>query len=784
MKIPSASFRRTGPGSSVNVLVFFFSLLTATITSSQSVDCDDFDSCSSCVGAGSACIWCATAVTARCMPASSSTSCPPSSVVNPLTTTEVNNRPLDENNQVSVRTVLMKLRVGQPQTFSVSVKVADNFPLDLYMLMDLSASFSGDLNTVKAIAPQIVSAVGSLTSRFQVGFGTFVDKVTAPFNAPKALGLRHVAGGEPSACPNMPCSRPISFEHVVNLTNSTDLFSQSLQDIVISTSSDDLEGTLDAMMQAVVCTNVVGWREEARKVLLVMTDDLMHTAGDGRLAGIYRPNDARCRTKFDPTENKTLYSASRDYDYPTVEQMRMVLEQFGVVPVFATSAQRQYFNNIAQRFSGFAEELSMNADNLVNVIDLTYNQLLNSSRLEFPVRDYLQVNINADCPTGSIATSGNGCSGIGKGIVNFSVNVTLTRCPSTSVQENITVFVRPAFGTFTIMLDGHCSCDCEKEAQANSQFCTNNGNLTCGKCLCSDEWTGDNCSCSTAPCSSTPSLCNGRGTCECGKCVCDPPLNMYPGVDVPLFYGDNCECDNFRCLEGSNQKICSGQGSCQCDGTCDCRISQFGIPYDGQACDCDPANCVPQNGQCGATQDCTVVCNGQGTCRPCDTNNPCTCNATHTGKFCEMTIPDNDCELTDDLTQCVTCLGQNRSDCQDCNQYILATSLSSETTTCSFSSELCTYAYEITVIDDTIMYRVQPRSCFPIPIWGIVILIVLVIIIIGIVILVIIRVIIWCYDRMEYQRFKRNVAITDLTKNQNPLYVSPETKYTNVTYKE
>ena len=81
-----------------------------------------------------------------------------------------------------------------------------------------------------------------------------------------------------------------------------------MQDLIISASSDDPEGTLDAMMQAVVCTDVVGWREEARKVLLVMTDDLMHTAGDGRLAGIYRPNDAKCHTQLDPKVNRVLYS--------------------------------------------------------------------------------------------------------------------------------------------------------------------------------------------------------------------------------------------------------------------------------------------------------------------------------------------------------------------------------------------------------------------------------------------------------------------------------------------
>ena len=79
---------------------------------------------------------------------------------------------------------------------------------------------------------------------------------------------------------------------------------------------------------------------------------------------------------------------------------------------------------------------------------------------------------------------------------------------------------------------------------------------------------------------------------------------------------------------------------------------------------------------------------------------------------------------------------------------------------------------------------VLPQSCFPIPIYGIAILIAVFLVIVGIIILVIIRVILWWYDHREYRRFKLESAKADLDKYQNPLYVSPETKYTNVAYKQ
>ena len=89
--------------------------------------------------------------------------------------------PLNEKNQVSLETVSLKLRVGEPLTFTVSVKAAENFPLDLYMLMNLSASFIDDLNVVKGLAPQLPLALQNVSSNFLIGFGTFVDKPSLPY---------------------------------------------------------------------------------------------------------------------------------------------------------------------------------------------------------------------------------------------------------------------------------------------------------------------------------------------------------------------------------------------------------------------------------------------------------------------------------------------------------------------------------------------------------------------------------------------------------------------------
>ena len=40
---------------------------------------------------------------------------------------------------------------------------------------------------------------------------------------------------------------------------------------------------MEALVQVAVCKDVIGWRVAARKLIIVMTDNGFHTAGDGRV---------------------------------------------------------------------------------------------------------------------------------------------------------------------------------------------------------------------------------------------------------------------------------------------------------------------------------------------------------------------------------------------------------------------------------------------------------------------------------------------------------------------
>ena len=59
--------------------------------------------------------------------------------------------------------------LGVPQTFKVSFKRAEGYPIDLYYLMDLSFSMGDDLDMIKKLGQDLVSTLQSFTKKLRIG---------------------------------------------------------------------------------------------------------------------------------------------------------------------------------------------------------------------------------------------------------------------------------------------------------------------------------------------------------------------------------------------------------------------------------------------------------------------------------------------------------------------------------------------------------------------------------------------------------------------------------------
>lgn len=51
----------------------------------------------------------------------------------------------------------------------------------------------------------------------------------------------------------------------------------------VTANLDNAEAQLDALVQVITCGDKIGWAEHSRKIVIMLSDGLMHTAGDGKL---------------------------------------------------------------------------------------------------------------------------------------------------------------------------------------------------------------------------------------------------------------------------------------------------------------------------------------------------------------------------------------------------------------------------------------------------------------------------------------------------------------------
>lgn len=58
---------------------------------------------------------------------------------------------------------------------------AEDYPVDLYFLMDLSNSMKDDKENLSKLGDKLSDTMRNITSKFRLGFGSFVDKVLMPY---------------------------------------------------------------------------------------------------------------------------------------------------------------------------------------------------------------------------------------------------------------------------------------------------------------------------------------------------------------------------------------------------------------------------------------------------------------------------------------------------------------------------------------------------------------------------------------------------------------------------
>ncbi|XP_026061498.1 integrin beta-1-like isoform X3 [Carassius auratus] len=537
----------------------------------------------------------------------------------------------DEITQIQPQKLTLNLRSGESQKFTLKFKRAEDYPIDLYFLMDLS-DMQTNLENVKNLGTKLAREMQHITKDLRIGFGSFLEK---PFNPVTPTYQKN------PCFPNN-CTAPFSYINVLNLTDDTALFTQEVSKQKTSGNLDSPKARFQAVMQAAVCTEVIGWRNVTR-LLVFSTDAGFHFAGDGKLGGIVRPNDGKCHLE------NNMYTMSNYFDYPSISQLVDTLSDNNIQTIFAVTQQ---FRDLYQELSAQIPKsavgtLSTSSSDVIKLIIDAYNSLsseviLENSRLP----EGVSISYISHCKNGVSEKGENGrkCSNISIGDeVMFDIEITAKGCPSKGKSQTLKIKPLGFSEEVEIVLNFICECECHKEGIPNSPECSDgNGTLECGACRCNEGRLGRFCECSRdefltddpdANCRMDmgTDICSNNGECVCGMCECkkrDNPEERYSGKF--------CECDNFNC-DRSNNRLCGGHGRCECR-KCICDPN-----YTGSACDCslDTSTCMASNKQ---------ICNGRGIC----VCGMCRCtDSKFQGPTCEIcpTCPGV-CTVHKDCVQC------------------------------------------------------------------------------------------------------------------------------------
>jgi len=350
---------------------------------------------------------------------------------------------------------------------------------------------------------------------------------------------------------------------------------------------------------------------------MLVTDAPFHCAGEGWQADLLNPNNL---------DNVTdVYE-----DYPSIGQLKGLLEQYNVIPIFAivNNVVPNYLYLAAALGRGVVQQNSFDSSTIVSAVVTALAQISGTVIL----------GVNTD-PLSLVQTiiPGAGYNGIAIG-TEVTFNVTLLALPAdagttTEIILSLTGLPNsPVVITATVQYCDQCA-----NISANVSYCTtcrsNGATCNCGSCDCGEFTSGADCGCNllTGCQDSNCPEATGRAVCSDCNCLCQPGFST---VDE----NEPCGCQTFcipPCLNG---------GTCACNGSCVCDDN-----YCGAQCDCVCNDCSAHDN-----------CNGHGTCVACN----CECDDGWTGPNCDICSANCDLDVCSPIPNCLTCV--NTATCLWC----------------------------------------------------------------------------------------------------------------------
>lgn len=698
--------------------------------------------------------------------------------------------------QLTPQHVSVTLRPGKKYVLDMRYRVSQNLPIDMYFVLDFSVTMKSRIQDLADLTANLIQQLQQkFTKNIHIGFGSFLDKPIQPFHITTP---EHLAN--PCVLQGTVCEPSYGYIHRSRLNNDINKFINTIRKAQTSANFDPMEGGLDAVMQASVCPEIIGWRNKTRRVMVYISDSGFHFAGDAKLAGIDAPNDGICHMRhFNNSLEEFIYSHSTLLDYPSFGHLKKALSENNINAFFVVKQDDQMiYKGLTDMIGTQAATEIMDVSGTSNIVSriIEYYKDL-SSKVSIKAEnlpDEMDIIAESNCSGRVVSTfklkdQEIRCTGleIGKEVF-FKVTLTADRCPKDKKTVH-TVQLIPSGLQESLQLDIQyiCDCMCTNSTQLDKDQCFDgNGTYECGVCRCNEGRSGEKCQCDNsesatdlssdeASCkksNETNSVCEDHGKCQCGQCVCNKGYG-----------GKYCECENTKCIFPGSSLECSGadKGGCVCE-MCVCKAG-----YQGDYCQC------PTDDVCVADGD-NKACSGHGQC-DCG---KCACNQGYEGKFCDKCQGCNICSKCGNDTQkeCIKCLDRynfknvSQTQCNEVCSGIDLTRVDSfleEQELCAIYDKAdCQLNYylqcESTEVPK-IRYSAVPVCVKPPDPLLIAMPVVAGIIGVGILLLIIWKILTSFYDKIEYARFEHEIKNPKWSKTDNPIYKTPLTSNMNPAYR-
>ena len=185
-----------------------------------------------------------------------------------------------------------------------------------------------------------------------------------------------------------------------------------------------------------VCDEEIGWRNNARRVIIFTTDQSFHIAMDGKLGGLVVPNDGLCHLDY-----RGSYTHSTIQDYPSIGHINHVAKAKSVSIIWAVTEDKIGLYWALRKLVEGSEvgKISRDSSNIVDIVREQYHAITTSIKVE-------SNSTESACNTDIIAINCNGgdkvdnkkalkhtaeCKGVPLGTsVEFELGVVLNECKS------------------------------------------------------------------------------------------------------------------------------------------------------------------------------------------------------------------------------------------------------------------------------------------------------------------------------------------------------------------